>query len=83
MYIFLWIVLGALAGWVTGRVLNRNQHGPWVDSVMGVAGAIGGGFLMQFGGFPGRFEIVSAVLSAILAAMVLTALTTFVNGRKR
>jgi uncharacterized membrane protein YeaQ/YmgE (transglycosylase-associated protein family) len=83
MYVFLWVVLGALAGWITGRVLKGNQYGPGVDIVMGIAGAMGGGFLIQYGGFPGRFEIVSTVLSVILGAVALTALTAFVNGRKR
>jgi|HubBroStandDraft_4_1064222.scaffolds.fasta_scaffold1402851_1 uncharacterized membrane protein YeaQ/YmgE (transglycosylase-associated protein family) len=83
MYVFLWVVVGALAGWLTGRVLNGNQYGPWVDIVMGVVGATGGGFLIQYGGFPGRFEIVSTVLSVILGAVGLTVVTTFVNGRKR
>jgi uncharacterized membrane protein YeaQ/YmgE (transglycosylase-associated protein family) len=83
MYIFLWVVLGAVTGWITGRVLKGNQYGPLVDIVMGVAGATGGGFLMQYGGFPGRFEIVSTLLIAILGAVALTALTAFINGRKR
>lgn len=83
MYVFLWVVLGALAGWVTGRVLQGNQYGPWVDIVMGIAGATGSGFLTQYGGFPGRFEIVSTVLSVILGAIALTTLTAFANGRKR
>lgn len=82
MYIFLWIVLGALAGWITGRVLKGNQYGSGVDIVMGIAGAVGGGLLIQYGGFPGRFEVVSTVLSVILGAVALTVLTAFVNGRK-
>ena len=83
MYILLWIVLGALAGWITGRLLKGNQYGPWVDIVMGIACALGGGLLIHYGGFPGRFEIVSTTLSAILGAVVLTVLGAFVNGRKR
>jgi uncharacterized membrane protein YeaQ/YmgE (transglycosylase-associated protein family) len=83
MYVFLWVVLGALAGWITGRVLKGNQYGPWVDIAMGIAGGTGSGFLIQYGGFPGRFEIVSTVLSVILGAVALTVVTAFVNGRKR
>jgi uncharacterized membrane protein YeaQ/YmgE (transglycosylase-associated protein family) len=83
MYVFLWVVLGAFAGWITGRVLQGNQYGPWVDIVMGMAGATGSGFLIQYGGFPGRFEIVSTVLSVVLGAIALTTLTAFANGRKR
>ena len=82
MYILSWIVLGGVAGWVTGRVLKGNQYGPWVDIIMGVAGGLGGGFLIQYG-FPGRNEVVSTGLSAVLGAVALTVITAFVNGRKR
>lgn len=83
MHVFLWVAIGALAGWFTGRVLKGNQYGPWVDIVMGMAGATGSGFLIQYGGLPGRFEIVSTILSVILGAVALTVLTAFANGRKR
>ena len=83
MYVVSWIILGAVAGWITGRALKGNQYGPWVDIIMGIAGALAGGFLIQVAGFPGRFEIVSTPLSAILGAVALTVITAFVNGRKR
>jgi uncharacterized membrane protein YeaQ/YmgE (transglycosylase-associated protein family) len=83
MYIFSWIVVGALAGWLTGRVLKGNPYGPWVDTVIGIEGALAGGFLIRYGGFAGRFEIVSTVLYAILGAIVLSIITAIVNGRKR
>lgn len=83
MFISLWVVLGALTGWMTGRVLKGNQYGPWMDIVMGIAGALGGGFLNRYGGLPGRFEIVSTTVSVILGAVALTVLTAFANGRKR
>lgn len=83
MFITLWVVLGAFAGWVAGRALKGNEYGPWMDIVMGIAGALGGGFLSQYGGLPGRFEIVSTTLSAILGAVALTVIAAFVNGRKR
>jgi uncharacterized membrane protein YeaQ/YmgE (transglycosylase-associated protein family) len=83
MYILSWIVLGALAGWVTGRLLKGNQYGPWMDIAIGIAGALGGGFLIHYGGFPGRYEVVSTTLSAIFGSVVLTGLIAFANGRKR
>lgn len=85
MYIYFlsWIVLGALAGLITGRILRGNQYGPMMDLVIGVAGAVGGGLFALYGGLPGRFEVVSTTLSAIFGAVVLTAVIAFVNGRKR
>lgn len=81
MYIFSWIILGAVAGWVTGRVLKGSQYGPWVDIIMGIAGGLGGGFLTQYR-FPGRNEVVSTALSAILGAVAVTVITAFVTKRK-
>ena len=83
MYFLSWIVLGALAGLITGRILRGNQFGPTMDLVIGVAGAVGGGFLSLYGGLPGRFEVVSTTLSAISGAVILTAVMAFINGRKR
>ena len=83
MYVLSWIVLGAVAGWITGRLLKGTKSGPWMDIVMGIAGAVVGGFLILYGGIPGRFELVSTTLSATLGAIVLTLLAAIVNGRKR
>jgi len=78
-----WIFLGALAGWITGRVRERNQFSPRMDAIMGVTGGLAGGFLTHYGGFRGRYEVVSNPLSAIFGAAGLTALTAYTNGRKR
>jgi uncharacterized membrane protein YeaQ/YmgE (transglycosylase-associated protein family) len=83
MYFLSWIVLGAVAGLITGRILRGNQYGPMMDLVVGAAGAVAGGFLILYGGFPGRFEFVSTTLSALLGAVVLTAVIAFINGRRR
>lgn len=83
LYILSWVVLGALAGWITGRFVKGTQFRPWVGAIMGVAGALAGGFLMHYDGIPGHIEIVSTTLSAVFGAVVLTALIAYVNGRKR
>jgi uncharacterized membrane protein YeaQ/YmgE (transglycosylase-associated protein family) len=83
MYFLSWVVLGAASGWITGQFIQGNQLGPWMDMVIGIAGALAGGFLIRYGGFPGRSEMISTTLSAILGAVVLTALAAFLNGRKR
>ena len=83
MYVLLWIALGAPLGWLTGRILKDNQFGPWVDTAMGVAGSLAGGLLVEHGGFPGRSEIVSTTLCAVLGAVCLTVITASINRRTR
>ena len=83
MYLLSWIVLGAIAGWTTGRLTKGSPHGSWVDTLTGVAGALAGGLLILYGGLPGRFELISTTLSALLGAVVFTASTALVQRRKR
>jgi uncharacterized membrane protein YeaQ/YmgE (transglycosylase-associated protein family) len=83
MYVFSWIVLGMLAGWMTGRLLKGNEYGPWMDVVMGIAGALTAGFLLHNGRFPGRIEIVSTTVASVLGAVVFTVAAAFINGRRR
>lgn len=83
MHILSWVVLGAVAGWVTGRIAKGDSHFPLLDVLVGVAGALAGGFLTIYGGLPGRLEMVSTTLSALLGAVVLTGITTLAYRRKR
>lgn len=39
-----WIVLGAIAGFIGSKVINKTGHGRHRDVLLGVVGAIVGGF---------------------------------------
>jgi uncharacterized membrane protein YeaQ/YmgE (transglycosylase-associated protein family) len=40
-----WIVLGAIVGYIGSKVINRTGHGRHRDILLGITGAIVGGFL--------------------------------------
>lgn len=70
------IVIGILAGWIAEKVLKRN-HGLLVNLVVGVVGALLGGFLanmlgINFGGFIG--SLIVSTLGAILLLIILGAI---------
>ncbi|MCZ2126475.1 MAG: GlsB/YeaQ/YmgE family stress response membrane protein [Anaerolineales bacterium] len=47
--LFLWILFGALAGWIASIITGKNrQMGALANIVSGIAGAFIGGFLMEF-----------------------------------
>ncbi|HEY6073195.1 MAG TPA: GlsB/YeaQ/YmgE family stress response membrane protein [Anaerolineales bacterium] len=73
MNIIFWIVLGALAGWIASMIMGRNaQMGALANIVVGIIGALIGGFIMNSlgaGGVSG-FNLYS-VLVAIGGAVVL------------
>lgn len=71
MSILLWIVFGAIAGYIASIVMKSSQ-GALMDIVLGVLGAIVGGFIVSFFGGAGVTGFnLSSLLVAILGAIVL------------
>ena len=71
--LLIWILLGALAGWIASIIMGRNaQMGALANVVVGIVGALIGGFLMNAFGAPGvtGFNLYS-ILVAIGGAVVL------------
>jgi uncharacterized membrane protein YeaQ/YmgE (transglycosylase-associated protein family) len=83
MYILLWVVVGSVAGWITGQRMKGHGYSPLLDVVMGAAGALGGGYIMRFAGFDGQSGTIYATLVAILSASTVTAVSAFMSGRGR
>jgi uncharacterized membrane protein YeaQ/YmgE (transglycosylase-associated protein family) len=74
MGILLWIVFGAIVGWIASAVMGTSE-GLLLDIVLGIVGAVLGGWLMSLlgkGGVTG-FNLYS-FLVAILGAIVLIAI---------
>jgi len=72
MGIILWIVLGLIAGWVASAVMKSSSSSAGRDIILGIIGALLGGFIMNLLGQPGitGFNVYS-ILVAILGAIVL------------
>lgn len=76
MGIILWIIMGGLAGWVASMIMKTNaQQGLIVNIIIGIVGAVIGGFIMSLLGFGGvgGFNLYS-FLVALLGAIVLIAI---------
>ena len=70
----LWIIFGALAGWIASVIMKTNSNqGTMMDIVMGIVGAVVGGFLMGMVGQPGvtGFSVYSLVVAVIGAVVVI------------
>jgi len=73
MGILVWIVVGAIAGFVASKVLTGKGMGLLWDIVVGILGAFLGGWLAGLAGIPvstGTFTI-SGVLAAFVGAIIL------------
>lgn len=72
--LILWILFGALAGWIASMVMGRNaQMGAVANIIVGVVGAMIGGFLMNAFGASGvtGFNLYSLVVAVIGAIALL------------
>jgi len=83
MYLLAWIVVGAVVGWVAGKVFQGNGYGPLMDILMGVGGAVVGGLVTYSvgpgGGYAGS---IVTTLVAMVGAALLTVAAAYVNGRR-
>jgi len=71
--IIIWIVLGALAGWIASMIMGRNaQMGAVANIIVGILGAIIGGLIMNAFGSSGVTGLnLYSILVAIVGAVVL------------
>jgi uncharacterized membrane protein YeaQ/YmgE (transglycosylase-associated protein family) len=80
-----WIIFGALTGWIAGKIVNRRGEGCLVNTALGLAGAVVGGFIFrQLTGF--RYELhgffLSMFVAVIGAVLVLLAYYALTGARR-
>jgi uncharacterized membrane protein YeaQ/YmgE (transglycosylase-associated protein family) len=68
-----WILLGLIAGWIASKIVNKTGQGFLLDMVLGIVGAIVGGYLFALVGAEGitGFNVYSMVVAVIGAVIVL------------
>jgi uncharacterized membrane protein YeaQ/YmgE (transglycosylase-associated protein family) len=73
MNIIVWLIFGALAGWIASMIMGTDARQGWLANiVVGIVGAFIGGMIMNLFGAPGvqGFDLYS-ILVAIAGAAVL------------
>jgi len=79
-----WIIIGVLAGWITGKLMKGSGFGFIMDMVVGLIGALIGGYLsssLGFGGV-GQHGLIISILIAVLGAVILTWLLRLISGNR-
>ena len=80
MGIILWIIFGALVGWIASLIMKTDQRqGAVLNIVVGIVGAVIGGWLMSFFGQTGvtgfnLYSFIVALLGAIVLIVIVKAL---------
>src|SRR5512144_738376 len=81
-----WIVVGAIAGWLSGQVMKGRGFGLLGDIIVGIVGGLIGGFLADV-----LFKVphavngfnLTSILVAFLGAVVLIIVVRMFQGRGR
>jgi uncharacterized membrane protein YeaQ/YmgE (transglycosylase-associated protein family) len=86
MGILAWIVVGLIAGWLASQVMRGGGYGLIGDIIVGIVGAVIGGFLAST--FLHMSDAVSginvtSVLVAFIGAVILIAIVRAVSSRRR
>jgi uncharacterized membrane protein YeaQ/YmgE (transglycosylase-associated protein family) len=73
MSLLAWIVLGLVAGFIASRLVNSSGQGLLMDIVLGIVGAVVGGWVFTTFGFAGvtGFNVYSLLVAVVGAALLL------------
>lgn len=82
MFIIWWIVVGLIAGFLTGKLMKGSGFGAVGDIIIGIIGAVVGGFIMQHLGYAGSGGLIYTVVVAVIGAVLLTLLLRLVTGNR-
>jgi uncharacterized membrane protein YeaQ/YmgE (transglycosylase-associated protein family) len=75
-----WIVLGLLAGFIGSKIVNKTGEGVFLDIILGIVGAVVGGWLFNTFGAAGvsglnLYSLLVAVVGAVVILFVYHAFT--------
>ena len=75
MSILAWLVLGLIAGFVGSKIVNKSGEGVFLDIVLGIVGAVVGGWLFTRFGASGVTGLnLYSLLVAVVGAVVVLVL---------
>jgi len=72
MGILSWLVVGLIAGFIGSKIVNKSGEGLIRDIILGIVGALVGGYIFQAFGYAGVSGInLYSILVAVIGAVIL------------
>jgi uncharacterized membrane protein YeaQ/YmgE (transglycosylase-associated protein family) len=69
--LIIWLVIGAVAGWLAGQIVKGYGFGLVGNIVVGIIGALIAGWLLPLIGFAVGGGIIAAIINAVIGAVIL------------
>jgi uncharacterized membrane protein YeaQ/YmgE (transglycosylase-associated protein family) len=77
--LIIWLVIGAIAGWLAGQLVTGYGFGLIGNIVVGIAGAFIAGWLLPQIGFVLAGGILAAIINAVIGAVILLLVIGFIR----
>ncbi|MCL4545486.1 MAG: GlsB/YeaQ/YmgE family stress response membrane protein [Chloroflexi bacterium] len=76
-----WLFVGLIAGWLTGKIVQGSGFGVIGDLVLGLVGAVIGGFILGFF-IHGSAGFIGSIVVAVIGAVILVTLARTLTGHR-
>ncbi len=81
--IIVWIIVGAIAGWLAAKVVRGGGFGLIGDIVVGIIGAVIAGYLLPYFHINLGVGFIAALIDAFIGAVILLVILRLVTGMGR
>jgi len=78
--IIVWLIVGAIAGWLAGKVVRGGGFGLIGDIVVGIIGAVIAGYLFPYFHISLGTGFIRAIIDAFIGAVILLFILRLVTG---
>jgi len=77
--IIIWLIIGAIAGWLAGVLLKGGGFGIFGDIIVGIIGAFIGGWLAGVLGISIGSGLIASIITATIGAIILVLLLRMIK----
>lgn len=82
MHLLWWILVGLVAGWATGKIMKGGGYGFIVDVILGIVGAVVGGYIARAIGISPEGGLIYTILIAIGGAVLVVFVVRLISGKR-
>lgn len=79
--LFAWILIGLIAGWLTGKVTRGRGFGCIANVLLGLVGAVIGGWIFSHLGIE-AWGFIGSLAAAVVGAVVLVSIARMFAGHE-
>jgi len=80
MWLITWIMVGLIAGWAAGKIMKGSGYGPLMDILLGMVGAVVGGWIFNMLGIYPSGGLIASIVVAIVGAVLIISISRLIKG---